>query len=66
METNKTDKKTCNNIRAYVERWNKGIIKAHGSSNAKAIKNAIRQAREFTKMDLVEKIKKDLQDNPCK
>ncbi len=45
---------------------NKGIIKAHGSSNAKAIKNAIRQAREFTKMDLVEKIKKDLQDNPCK
>ena len=39
---------------------NTGLIKAHGSSNAKAIKNAIRQAREFTKMELVEKIKQEL------
>jgi len=39
---------------------NTGVIKAHGSSNAKAIKNAIRQAREFTKMELVEKIKQEL------
>lgn len=32
------------------------IIKAHGSSNAKAIKNAIRQAIEFVNADVISKI----------
>lgn len=33
-----------------------GVIKAHGSSDAKAIKNAIRQAKTFTENNVVEKI----------
>ena len=40
---------------------NGGVIKAHGSSNANAMKNAIRQARSFVKMGVVEKIKENLQ-----
>lgn len=39
---------------------NGGVIKAHGSSNANAIKNAIRQARTFTQGGVVEKIKAEL------
>ena len=35
-----------------------GVIKAHGSSNAKAIKNAIRQAIKFAEGNVVEDIKK--------
>lgn len=34
----------------------KPVIKAHGSSNAEAIKNAINQARVFASMGIVEKI----------
>lgn len=36
---------------------NAGVIKAHGSSNAKAIKNTIRQARTFIEGNVVETIK---------
>lgn len=36
---------------------NGGVIKAHGSSDAKAIKNAINQAIKFAKGDVVEDIK---------
>lgn len=39
---------------------NGGVIKAHGSSNAKAIKNAIRQARTFAQQRTVEIIKEKL------
>lgn len=40
----------------------KGIcIKAHGSSNATAIKNAIGQARKFVSLDVNELIKKEVQ-----
>lgn len=39
---------------------NSGVIKAHGSSNAKAIKNAIRQARTFTQQGTVQLIKEKL------
>ncbi len=35
----------------------KPVIKAHGSSNAKAFKNAIRQARSFTSQNVIEDIK---------
>lgn len=35
----------------------KPVIKAHGSSNGKAFKNAIRQARDFTKRDVIGDIK---------
>lgn len=34
----------------------KPVIKAHGSSNAKAFKNAIRQARDFAQNGVIEKI----------
>ena len=34
------------------------MIKAHGSSNAKAIKNAIRQARDFAQSDLTGEIQR--------
>ncbi|MEG2429867.1 MAG: phosphate acyltransferase PlsX, partial [Oscillospiraceae bacterium] len=34
----------------------KPVIKAHGSSNAKAFKNAIRQARDFAKMGVIDEI----------
>ena len=34
----------------------KPVIKAHGSSKAKAIKNAIRQARNCANVDVSEKI----------
>ncbi|MDP2891628.1 MAG: phosphate acyltransferase PlsX [Bacillota bacterium] len=34
----------------------KGVIKAHGSSDAKAIKNSIRQARAFVKFGVAERI----------
>ena len=39
---------------------NAGVIKAHGSSNAKAVKSAIGQAREFARLGIVEKIKQEL------
>lgn len=35
---------------------NKPVIKAHGSSDAKAIKNAIRQAKNFAEKDVIGKI----------
>lgn len=41
----------------------KPVIKAHGSSDAKAIKNAIRQAAEFTKNGVIETISAALQTN---
>lgn len=37
------------------------VIKAHGSSNAKAFKNAIRQALDFHKNSIIDKIKEDLE-----
>lgn len=39
----------------------KTVIKAHGSSNAKAIKNAIRQAKSCVEMDVVGQIKESLE-----
>ncbi len=36
------------------------VIKAHGSSNAKAVYSAIRQAKRFIEMDVVEKIETDI------
>lgn len=39
---------------------NKPVIKAHGSSDAKAIKNAIRQAKIFTENNVIETISKHL------
>ncbi|KJF25997.1 phosphate acyltransferase [Clostridium aceticum] len=36
------------------------LIKAHGSSNAKAIKNAIRQAKTFVENNVVEEIAKEI------
>ena len=38
----------------------KPVIKAHGSSNAKAIKNAIRQAIQFSGSGMIEAIEKNL------
>lgn len=38
----------------------KPVIKAHGSSNAKAIKNAIRQAVEFSTSKMIESIEKNI------
>ena len=38
----------------------KPVIKAHGSSNAKAIKNAIRQAIQFGSSGMIEAIEKNL------
>ena len=40
----------------------KTVIKAHGSSNAKAIKNAIGQAIKFTETGVVEKITASLSE----
>jgi glycerol-3-phosphate acyltransferase PlsX len=40
---------------------NGGVFKAHGSSNAKAIKNAIRQANIFIQNDVLFKIKDNIQ-----
>ena len=37
-----------------------GVIKCHGSSKAKAITNAVKQAYEFTKNDTIETIRKQL------
>ncbi len=37
------------------------VIKAHGSSNANAIKNAIRQAKVFVDNNVIEKIEKDIE-----
>ena len=37
-----------------------GLIKSHGSSNAKAIVSAIRQGREFAQMGVVAKIQEEL------
>ena len=37
-----------------------GVIKCHGSSKAKAVTNAIKQAYEFTKNDTIETIRKQL------
>lgn len=42
----------------------KPVIKAHGSSNAKAFKNAIRQARDFTNQNVIEDIKAALAAMP--
>ncbi len=39
---------------------NKPVIKAHGSSDAKAIKNAIRQAKSFAENDVIGKITEGL------
>lgn len=41
----------------------KPVIKAHGSSDAKAFKNAIRQAVEFSRSGLIEKITENLAKN---
>ena len=40
----------------------KTVIKAHGSSNAKAIKNAVGQAIKFTETGVVEKITASLSE----
>lgn len=39
---------------------NGAVIKAHGSSDSKAIKNAIRQAKIFIENDVVKKIKEEI------
>lgn len=36
------------------------VIKAHGSSDANAIKNAVRQAKAFVENNVIEKIEKDI------
>ena len=38
----------------------KPVIKAHGSSNAKAFKNAIRQAKNYAESNMIEAIEKEL------
>lgn len=40
---------------------NSPVIKAHGSSNANAIFNAIRQAKEFVEANVIEHVKEELQ-----
>ena len=40
-----------------------GIIKAHGSSNAKAIKNAILQGKRFLDNDVLNKIRSSILNN---
>ncbi|WP_202711294.1 phosphate acyltransferase PlsX [Sporosalibacterium faouarense] len=37
------------------------VIKAHGSSNSRAIKNAIRQAKVFVENNVIEKIENDIE-----
>ncbi len=44
----------------------KPVIKAHGSSNAKAFKNAIRQARDFVDKRVIEEIESSLQRGRAK
>jgi glycerol-3-phosphate acyltransferase PlsX len=39
---------------------NGGVIKAHGSSNAKAFKNAIRQAKLFVENEVLSQIKNNI------
>ncbi|WP_425448955.1 phosphate acyltransferase PlsX [Dethiothermospora halolimnae] len=39
-----------------------GVIKAHGSSNGKAIKNAVRQAKTFVENNVIEKIEQDIKE----
>ena len=39
----------------------KPVIKAHGSSDALAICNAIRQARDFTQSGLIDQIQQDVE-----
>jgi len=39
---------------------NGAVIKAHGSSNAKAIKNAVKQAKIFAEQDVVKAITESL------
>lgn len=43
---------------------NAPVVKAHGSSNATAIYNSIRQARTFIKEDIVNKVAESLKDLP--
>ena len=38
----------------------KPVIKAHGSSNAVAIKNAIRQAAQFAESDMIRRISENI------
>ncbi len=38
----------------------KPVIKAHGSSNAKALKNAIRPAKDFTEKGVIQEIEKNI------
>lgn len=40
----------------------KPVIKAHGSSNAKAFKNAIRQARDYAKNGVIEQISASIEE----
>ena len=40
----------------------KPVIKAHGSSNAKAFKNAIRQAKEYTQLGIISQIEASLEE----
>lgn len=40
----------------------KPVIKAHGSSNAKAFKNAVRQARDFVEHDVIGEIERSLEE----
>ena len=40
----------------------KPVIKAHGNSDAKAIKNAIKQAVLFTQNNVIENITKSLEE----
>lgn len=42
---------------------NGGIIKAHGSSDARAIKNAIRQGKRFIDMQVLENIKSNIMED---
>lgn len=39
---------------------NGAVVKAHGSSNAKAIKNAIRQAKVFVETEVVQEIREEI------
>lgn len=41
----------------------KPVIKAHGSSDAKAFRNAVRQAKEFIENNVIEEITASLSDN---
>ena len=38
------------------------LIKAHGSSNGKAVKNALRQGKRFADNNIVEKIAEEIQE----